>query len=271
MAPQVTSITIVHSTVYWGSDQRKHQSSASQAFVRRIHRWPVNSPHKGPVTRKMFPFDDVIIQMWCWKQLIIGIGQKADWLRELGLSMLHWHLIAINCRNTCATQCLLLKCKIVQLLANNESVQLDDVRQIIAQSIWSLRLVISYQLYSMRCDPNRINWKTLPTSNTNLQPLCYLCNSHNFKLWTTRWNLCCYTVKTGWFLCFNSWKILIWSCWIFGSWKNDALHHWVLFLLALSMKINQYFAIVFYTPRHHNLYYGQYMVCGLFSEKGDEI
>ena len=39
----------------------KHQSSASLAFVRGIHRWPVNSPHKGPVTRKMFPFDDVIM------------------------------------------------------------------------------------------------------------------------------------------------------------------------------------------------------------------
>ena len=52
--------TIVYSTVYSGADQRKHQSSASLAFVRRIHRWPVNSPHKEPVTRKMFPFDDVI-------------------------------------------------------------------------------------------------------------------------------------------------------------------------------------------------------------------
>ena len=41
--------------------QRKHQSFVSLAFVRGIHRWPVNSPHKGPVTRKMFPFDDVII------------------------------------------------------------------------------------------------------------------------------------------------------------------------------------------------------------------
>ena len=39
---------------------KKRQSSASLAFVRGIHRWPVNSPHKGPVTRKMFPFDDVI-------------------------------------------------------------------------------------------------------------------------------------------------------------------------------------------------------------------
>ena len=41
--------------------QRKHRSSASLAVVRRIHRWLVNSPHKWPVTRKMFPFDDVIM------------------------------------------------------------------------------------------------------------------------------------------------------------------------------------------------------------------
>ena len=44
-----------------GADQRKHQSSGSLAFVRGIHRCPVNSPHKGPVTRKMFPFDAVIM------------------------------------------------------------------------------------------------------------------------------------------------------------------------------------------------------------------
>ena len=43
------------------TDQRKHQSSASLAFVMEIHRWMVNFPHKGPVTRKMFPLDDVII------------------------------------------------------------------------------------------------------------------------------------------------------------------------------------------------------------------
>ena len=61
MASQITSLTIVYSTVYSGADQKKHQSSASLAFVRGIHRWPVNSRHKGPVTRKMFPFDDVIM------------------------------------------------------------------------------------------------------------------------------------------------------------------------------------------------------------------
>ena len=58
---KITSLTIVYSTVYSGADQRKHQSSASLAFVRGIHRWPVNSPHKWPVTRKMFTFDDVIM------------------------------------------------------------------------------------------------------------------------------------------------------------------------------------------------------------------
>ena len=61
----ITSLTIVYSTVYSDADQRKHQSSASLAFVRGIHRWPVNSTHKGPVTRKMFPFDDVIMDTDC--------------------------------------------------------------------------------------------------------------------------------------------------------------------------------------------------------------
>ena len=61
IASQITSLTIVYSIVYSDADQRKHQSSASLAFVRRIHRGPVNSPHKGPVTRKMFPFHDVIM------------------------------------------------------------------------------------------------------------------------------------------------------------------------------------------------------------------
>ena len=62
IASQITSLTIVCSTVYSGADQREHQSSPSLAFVRRIHRWPVNSPHKWPVKRKMFPFDDVIVR-----------------------------------------------------------------------------------------------------------------------------------------------------------------------------------------------------------------
>ena len=61
IASQITSLTIVYSTVYPGADQSKHQSSTSLAFVWGIQQRPVNSPHKWPVTWKMFPFDDVIM------------------------------------------------------------------------------------------------------------------------------------------------------------------------------------------------------------------
>ena len=63
IASQITGLTIVYSIVDSDADQRKYQSSASLAFVRGIHRGPVNSSHKWPVTRKMFPFGDVIMQM----------------------------------------------------------------------------------------------------------------------------------------------------------------------------------------------------------------
>ena len=60
-AYQITGVTIIYSTICSGADKKKHQSSASLAFVTRIDRWTVNSPQKGPVTRQKFPFDDVII------------------------------------------------------------------------------------------------------------------------------------------------------------------------------------------------------------------
>ena len=62
MASQIISLTLVCWSVCLGEDRRKHQSSASLAFMMGIHRWPVNSPHKRPVTRKMFPFKDVIMR-----------------------------------------------------------------------------------------------------------------------------------------------------------------------------------------------------------------
>ena len=84
-ASQITSLMIVYSTVYSGADERKHQSSVSLDFVRGIQGWPLNSPHKGPVTREMFPFYDVIMigrnqgdegwhygnAMWCYKFVIV--------------------------------------------------------------------------------------------------------------------------------------------------------------------------------------------------------
>ena len=87
---QITSLTIVYSTVYSDADQRKPQSSASLAFVRRIHRRPVNSPHKWPVTWKMFPFDDVIMPMdslmapshylnQCWLLISQSLWHSPEW------------------------------------------------------------------------------------------------------------------------------------------------------------------------------------------------
>ena len=57
MASQITSLTIVYWIAYSGADQRKHQKLRVTSLC---DRWPVNSPHKWPVTRKMFPFDDII-------------------------------------------------------------------------------------------------------------------------------------------------------------------------------------------------------------------
>ena len=102
---QITSPTAVYSTVYSDTDQRKHQSSASLAFMWGIHRGPVNSPHKCPVTRKMFPFDDVIMSMWfcgqCvqWKIELIWLGTtiKASdhWLKEPKIDLMSISRVAV--------------------------------------------------------------------------------------------------------------------------------------------------------------------------------
>ena len=114
MASQITSLTIVHTTVYSGADQSKHQSSASLAFVWWIHRWPVNSPHKWPVTRKrMFPFDDVIMWLpnetnFCHisqyltitKRLLSHIPQYTIQNRNVYISVLNcvlWDMGQVHC------------------------------------------------------------------------------------------------------------------------------------------------------------------------------
>ena len=67
-ASQIIRVSLVYSTVCSGADEKKrHQSSTSLAFLRRIHRGLVNSPNKGPVTRKMFLFDDVIMESLTYK------------------------------------------------------------------------------------------------------------------------------------------------------------------------------------------------------------
>ena len=87
MASRIPSLTIVYSIVYSGADQRKHQSSASLAFEWGIHRSPVNSPHKWPVTRKIFPFDNIIkeyhilyvLDWFNWNRIAHILGKLSNW------------------------------------------------------------------------------------------------------------------------------------------------------------------------------------------------
>ena len=105
IASQITSLTIVYSTVYSDADQRIHQSSASLAFVRGIHRRLVNCPHKWPVTRKMFPFDDVIMHVVTCVNFMsfqyrnplykdnTGLMENIN---EISLIVLHTHMCMLN-------------------------------------------------------------------------------------------------------------------------------------------------------------------------------
>ena len=95
MASQINSLIIVYSTFYSGVDQRKHQSSASLAFVRGIHRWPVNSPHKWPVTRKMFPIDDVIM-VYLALHKVIRITLRNLNVMSSGWLNSWWYIIWMN-------------------------------------------------------------------------------------------------------------------------------------------------------------------------------
>ena len=77
MVSQITPIWAVCSAVCSGAHQRKHQSSASLSLVRGIHRWPVDSPHKGPVTRKCYH----LMTSSCWEDFLSHIfyRKKVCW------------------------------------------------------------------------------------------------------------------------------------------------------------------------------------------------
>ena len=93
MASQINSLTVAYSTVYSGADQRNIQSPASLTFVRDIYRLPVDSPHKGPVTREVLPFDDVIMDDMTWKRSL------CCWffMREIASQKLATHSQVVGC------------------------------------------------------------------------------------------------------------------------------------------------------------------------------
>ena len=102
MVSQITGVSIVYSTVSSGADQRKHQSSASLAFVRLTHRWPMNSSHKGPVARKIFPFDasswnGEYVHTFGGLAYIIFQNQETPSRLGAALSCLAWPRLAMPC------------------------------------------------------------------------------------------------------------------------------------------------------------------------------
>ena len=109
MGSQITSLTIVYSTVHSGADQGKHESSASLAFKRGLHRWQMNSPRKWPVTRKMFPFNDVIMALpsvlhYCVEHVIIS-GHLLTAPNCMHIPYIYGILIAWDCGNFLFAAC----------------------------------------------------------------------------------------------------------------------------------------------------------------------
>ena len=119
MASQITDVSIVYSTVCSGADQRKKQSSASLAFVRGIHRWPMTSLHKWPVKQKLFPFDDVIMSRAILTGAIQNLKTKIRFLNVVQSYfcikfMLHNKLRRVRCDNIILYACYTLE----QLMKN---------------------------------------------------------------------------------------------------------------------------------------------------------
>ena len=89
------------------SDHKPHHCLRKRLFRRRlkktsklhvtglcegIHRWPVNSPHKRPVTRKMFPFEDIILSYF-WQVRHMGRIDTYGISRSTGRLVKKWPII----------------------------------------------------------------------------------------------------------------------------------------------------------------------------------
>ena len=85
MASQITSVSMVCSNICSGADKKKHHSSTSLAFVRGIHRWPVNSPHKGQFCGKCF---HLIMSSWY---------ASVKWYPWTGLPLIHLTACLVPC------------------------------------------------------------------------------------------------------------------------------------------------------------------------------
>ena len=101
MASQISRISTVYSVVYSAARQGQHQTCVT-GFVRGIHRLPVDSPHKRPVTRKMFPFDDVIMVLFCFALIISFrfVGLESTYITKLLQYLGVWYILYPLCNSS---------------------------------------------------------------------------------------------------------------------------------------------------------------------------
>ena len=121
------AVLIVCLTVCSGADQRKFQSSTSLAFVRGIQRWLVDSPNKGPVTRKMFPFHDVIMIETLYLK---SYAQCSCFVKGYVKSFQWRHNERVGVSNHQPHDCLLNRLFKVQIKETSSSASLAFVRRI---------------------------------------------------------------------------------------------------------------------------------------------
>ena len=95
------NISVSHNGHDGVSNHQPHHCLLSRLFrsrskktskLRVTGRWPVNSPHKWPVTRKMFPFDDVIMNFACSSHDILGLRENHH--ASVVWNWYHWVAIA---------------------------------------------------------------------------------------------------------------------------------------------------------------------------------
>ena len=201
MASQITSLTIVYSIVYSGTDQRKHQSSASLAFVRGIHRGPVNSPHRGPVnsphkwpvTRKIFPFDDVILtssfsqitkrhwKVWQVSGLCVWCtcntyGDRAPGQDENQHQLTHWGKMATIFQTTYSNAFSWMKMYKLRLRFHWSSLQRVQLlalerRQAI---IWTNDGIVDWRIYASL----GLKWVNIPYHHQCINGICIMPRLH---------------------------------------------------------------------------------------------
>ena len=145
IASQITSLTIVYSTVYSDADQRKHQSSTSLAFVRGIHRGPVNSRTNGQKRGKCF-HSMTSSRISEINSFVLGVRvttlpRVIDRFYQCGIISVFFTYVQLGCSHWCGTQ-----------LASIIFIKISSCENLISQLTFSAAIVVCqfYDLYILQ-------------------------------------------------------------------------------------------------------------------------